>query len=106
MISNHYTRQLTATLIKDQIAVIHQQTQLDKSLYYRSLADSNFCSNTLTGLLLCNELGLKNAQIRELYYYKVQMMRTELSELSEKLEKFKLSLKAYIEKEKTDGNKE
>ncbi len=103
MISNQHTRQLTATLIKDQIAVANQQIQLDKSHYLHKMENSNFYSNTLTGLLLCNELNLKNAQLRELYYYKVQMMRVELSELSEKLEKFKLSLKSYIEK--TDGNK-
>lgn len=103
MVSNQHTRQLTATLIRDQIAVANQQVQLDKSLYCQKMVNSNFYSNTLTGLLLSNELNLKNAQLRELYYYKVKMMRVELSELSEKLEKFKLSLKSYIEK--TDGKK-
>lgn len=103
MISNQHSRQLTTHLIKDQIAVTQQQLQLEKSLYCQTMEKSNFYSNTLTGLLLCNELSLKNAQLRELYYYRVQMMRTELSELSEKLEKFKLSLKLYMEK--PDGDK-
>jgi len=98
MISNQYTRQLTTSLINDQIAVTNQQLQIEKSIYGHMMEKSNFYSNTLTGLLLCNELSLKNAQLRELYYYKVQMMRTELSELSEKLERFKLSLKLYLEK--------
>lgn len=96
--SSIHTKNLVISLIRDQISIADQQQKLVENSTYPSVADSRMYVNTLAGLAVCNELSLKNSQLKELYFYKIKMMRQELNGLSQKLEQFKDCLKGYADK--------
>jgi adenylate kinase family enzyme len=92
------SQKLVISLIKEQIAIADQQQQLIEDHSCPTIEDSRLYVNTLTGLKICNDINLRNAQLKELYFYRIKMMRSELNDLSLKLEKFKDTLKIYSDK--------
>jgi hypothetical protein len=75
-----------------------QQKYFLKNEICPSVSENNIYVNTLVGLELSNELTRKNIQMKEICYYKIKMMKSELNNLSKKLEEFKGALKVYSEK--------
>jgi hypothetical protein len=98
MQSNVYTQQLVDLLAKEQHIICMQQKYFLKNAICPSVTENNIYVNTLVGLELSNEMTRKNIQMKEICYYKIKMMRSELSNLSKKLEEFKGALKNYSQK--------
>lgn len=96
--SSIHTKNLVISLIREQISIADQQQNLVKKRTCPGVEESRMYINTMAGLSVCNELSLKNTQLKELYFYKIKMMRHELNGLSRKLEQFKDCLKTYAEK--------
>jgi hypothetical protein len=96
--SNIHHKNLIVSLIREHISIADQQQQLLENNICPSVAETKMYVHTISGLSMCNELSLRNAQLKELYYYKIKMMRHELNGLSQKLEQFKDALKVYSEK--------
>ena len=53
------------------------------------LANSRFYLKTLSGLVVCGELVITNAQLKELNRAKLIMLRQRITEVSAKVEAFK-----------------
>ncbi len=98
MQSNVYTQQLIDYLVKEQHVIKVQQKHYIKNQICPDLTENSIYVNTLVGLELSNEMNRKNIQMKEICYYKIKMMRSELFNLSRKLEEFKDTLKVYSEK--------
>ncbi len=104
MQSNVYTQQLMDYLVKEQHIICKQQKYYLKNGICPDVTENSIYVNTLVGLELSNEMNRKNIQMKEICYYKIKMMRSELFNLSRKLEEFKDTLKVYSDK--LNNNKE
>lgn len=96
--SNIHHKNLVISLIREHMSIADQQQHLLKNAICPGVEETSMYVHTISGLSICHELSLRNAQLKELYFYKIKMMRHELNNLSQKLEQFKDALKVYSEK--------
>lgn len=91
--------QVSNDLIKvwqgDQTALYNQQQEW---IHYRTVSDlsnSKFYLKTLSGLVVCGELVVNNAQLKEINKNKITMLRKRISEVSARVEAFKELLNGF-----------
>ncbi|MCU0354617.1 MAG: hypothetical protein MUD08_12910 [Cytophagales bacterium] len=83
------SKQLAQGWQKEQSNLCRQQTQQIRLGTNNDLANSRFYLKTLSGLVVCGELVITNAQLKELNRAKLLMLRQRITEVSAKVEAFK-----------------
>ncbi len=79
----------------EQSSVYNQQQEW---IHYRTISDlshTKFYLKTLSGLVVCGELVVNNAQLKEINRNKITMLRKRISEVSARVEAFKELLNSF-----------
>ena len=95
-------KELVSGWQKEQTAVSNQQQEW---LHYHLVSDlshTKFYLKTLSGLVVCGEMVVNNAQLKEINKNKITMLRRRISEVSARVEAFKDLLNGFY---KPFGNK-
>ena len=89
MQTQHVSKQLARGWQKEQANLCRQQVEQMQLGTNNDLANSRFYLKTLSGLVVCGELVITNAQLKELNRAKLIMLRQRITEVSAKVEAFK-----------------
>ncbi len=89
------TRQLVQKYQEEQQSLFNQQNEWLHLSSIGDLSHTKFYLKTLSGLVMCGELVVSNAQIRELNRNKITMLRKKISEVSARIETFKGLLSGF-----------
>lgn len=79
----------------DQTTLYNQQQEW---LHFHTVSDlthTKFYLKTLSGLVVCGELVVNNAQLKEINRNKITMLRKRISEVSARVEAFKDLLNGF-----------
>ncbi|MDJ1468635.1 hypothetical protein QNI19_25990 [Cytophagaceae bacterium DM2B3-1] len=79
----------------EQTILYNQQQEW---IHYRTMSDlsnSKFYLKTLSGLVICGELVINNAQLKEINKNKITMLRKRINEVSARVEAFRDLLNGF-----------